>query len=249
MLLDKLFNIFNNLEEAYKTMGKSLSSSSRKDFILKMFLDDKGNSVIPFMKDSLSKEFNSYNEEQKGKYSSLIVMLDSMYQLIMSGKINEIAEDVDLNNLLIYTVNERYSSLNPNKLSSEDLISKFILDKNESLSEYELFSKYGEIDSFCKKNTKGQCVRCYMKHSVKYNFLTVNSSLISYIRQALNNNDADKDFIKKAVMFISTQQLIADKGHVICSRDFYQEGKLLGRSVKYLDDNTLEYRGALIHLV
>ena len=254
MLLSKLIKIWKDLESSFNEMKSELGVTTRNDFLKALCFDSNGDSIIPLLKISLSKELDSYNDDQRLSYSLIIEILDAMSFLLDSGELDlDNTPITDLNTVVMMAMKSKSDPLLEEKISPKKLLEQFaFVDTIEELSSAQMFKDFGEVDSFCKL-FRGITYCRKLKETTTENFITVNENTLSFISSIISSKDSfDKSFLFKVCNVVQEIDRIKPipKQLVVCDSNLFKDGKIFNRVIKQTQDNNiLSYKDILIRLV
>lgn len=242
-VLEKFYNIWKDLEKSYELMGVKLKASNRSEFLKALCYDNSGTCIIPTMKMALLSEIESYSEEEKSTHSLLVEIMDSFSFLLSSGDLNLDTDEIeDLNILMMSAVKGKNEATLVKNMTVSSLIESFsFLPEIVELSSCYLFSKYGEVDSFCKMY-RGKAIVVKLKETLDNNFICLNNEVVDVLEQFLKKEESNKVFLKKVITVLNkleSANVSELEQYAISDRANLKDGKLLGRVIKETNSKDL----------
>lgn len=252
--LSKFYSIWKDLEKSYEELKVKLSVDTRGDFLRKICFNNKNESIIPTIKSLLQNELESYSDEDLVKYSDLVESLDAISFLIETEQL-EYAKIQNLNSLIIIGANERKDSTIEKKVTNLMICESCILkDDIEMLSSASMFGKYGEILPFTKLY-RNRIINVGLKEDFSTGFFGVSEEGLSQFKNRMDTLKLDKPKEKEANFLSALCDVLFNDGispnkyEVFCRKDNLLKGKIFGRKVKEISNDTVLYNDITIHLI
>lgn len=248
--VNKLFDIWGDLDSSYEKYKSKLNVSSKSEYIKKLCLDKNGNELFTKTKTILSKEVDSLdNEEDQRKYCLIMNILDSL-EYIYENFENVLDGEGSLNGLVLLAQKEKRNASLEQRYSLEEFMDLFRLPDNQIiLTSEEAFKRFGEVNNFIKIS-KGKTVSVKIEDSLDSHFLSFGGDMtpkVFKMFEKLNASTYDSEF--KYRMLYGTE--ITDKlgisnydGLVFVDKCYLDNNKILGRTVEKDSrfDNVYTYR-------
>lgn len=248
--VNKLFDIWGDLDSSYEKYKSKLNVSSKSEYIKKLCLDKNGNELFTKTKTILSKEVDSLeNEEDQRKYCLIMNIIDSL-EYIYENFENVLDGEGSLNGLVLLAQKEKRNASLEQKYSLEEFIGLFRLPDNQIiLTSEEAFKRFGEVNDFIKIS-KGKTVSVKIEDSLDSHFLSFGGDMTPKIYEMFKNiSDETYDIDFKQRILCNTE--ILDKlgindfnGIVFVDKSYLSDNKILGRTVERNNefDNVYTYR-------
>jgi hypothetical protein len=227
--LDKLYDLWYDLDSSFNKLGKSFNINNPKDFLRKISYNKEGKLLISQFKILLKDEYNSYNSEELEKYSQLIDILDTAEFALENMK--DTTEIITLNSFIGKSSLEKSNANIEKIITEESILRDFTYEKEINyLDSKTMFIKYGEVNSFAKIY-RGSVVCYKLKEDVTNDFIVVNKDTIPKIAELINEHLLLKRIIDAFKGLISIGVNTESFG-AFCDKNLVENNTVLGRKVE-----------------
>ena len=148
--IDEFNEMYSNPDASYEKLKDKLGVNSKREFLNKLCFTNTGDSLIQVIKIMLKQEQPNYDDEHNVMYTNIIEILNALEIFVDTEKFRSLGEIGSLNSLFLEIVVSK--SMSSNSAISPNFVEEMFFHKSDvkTMNGMQLFTKYGEINSFSK---------------------------------------------------------------------------------------------------
>lgn len=250
--LRKLASLWTNLDEQYEELKDKLNVNSKAEFLKALCFDRNGNSIIPKIKMSLSKDVNNYTTEESIIYTNLIECLNAVDNLISTSDLNTL-NIKSLNSFVMQEILKSKDSVIDKRIDEEYLDNVFVEKDNiKYLSSKDAFSMYGVVRNTCRAY-RSNIVKIVIDEDFNNDFISINLDTNAKLAKCLQDVSNTSPLLAKVpylIELLKKENSLPDSMSVSDISNYDNKEYLLSRKVKEVRRTEnyvlLTYRGESI---